>query len=104
MPDDGSEEKRRAQVADFLALVGDASDNIAGVPGVGPKAAAALLAAHGDLEAVLAAAPGRFKRVLAKVPPSFATAAVPGAAAEAYFGHESGDARRVKFVLLDLVL
>ena len=56
------------------------------------------------LRDVLAAAPGRFKRVLAKVPPSFATAAVPGAAAEAFFGHESGDARRVKFVLLDLVL
>ena len=42
--------------------------------------------------------------LIAKVPPSFATAAVPGAAAEAFFGHESGDARRVKFVLLDLVL
>ena len=56
------------------------------------------------LRDVLAAAPGRFKRLLAKVPPSFATAAVPGAAAEAFFGHESGDARRVKFVLLDLVL
>ena len=56
------------------------------------------------LRDVLATAPGRFKRVLAKVPPSFATAAVPGAAAEAFFGHESGDARRVKFVLLDLVL
>ena len=42
------------QVADFKCLVGDASDNIAGVPGVGPKTAARLLAAHGTLEGIAA--------------------------------------------------
>eukprot|EP00629_Pelagomonadales_sp_RCC1024_P000673 CAMPEP_0119261814 /NCGR_PEP_ID=MMETSP1329-20130426/1742_1 /TAXON_ID=114041 /ORGANISM="Genus nov. species nov., Strain RCC1024" /LENGTH=309 /DNA_ID=CAMNT_0007261399 /DNA_START=214 /DNA_END=1139 /DNA_ORIENTATION=- len=43
-----------ARVGDYLALVGDASDNIAGVSGVGPKSAVALLTAFGDLEAILA--------------------------------------------------
>jgi 5'-3' exonuclease len=42
------------QVADYLALCGDAVDNIPGVPGVGAKTAAALLAHFGDLEALLA--------------------------------------------------
>jgi DNA polymerase-1 len=39
-----------AQMTDFLALVGDSSDNIPGVPGVGPKTAAKWLAEHGDLD------------------------------------------------------
>jgi 5'-3' exonuclease len=42
------------QVADYLALTGDAVDNIPGVPGVGPKTAAVLLAHFGSLDAVLA--------------------------------------------------
>ncbi len=37
------------QIADFLALTGDSVDNIPGVPGVGPKSAAALLSHFGDL-------------------------------------------------------
>lgn len=37
------------QLGDWLALVGDKSDNIAGCPGVGPKTATALLAKHGTL-------------------------------------------------------
>lgn len=41
------------QIADFLALTGDAVDNIPGVPGIGPKSAAALLAHFGDLDSVL---------------------------------------------------
>jgi 5'-3' exonuclease len=41
------------QVADFLALTGDAVDNIPGVPGIGPKTAAPLLAHFGTLDAVL---------------------------------------------------
>ncbi len=45
------------RVVDVLALAGDSSDNIPGVKGVGEKTAAALVAAHGDLEGVLAAAP-----------------------------------------------
>ena len=43
-----------AQVVDYLALTGDASDNIPGVPGVGAKSAAALLAHFGSLDALLA--------------------------------------------------
>ena len=38
------------QMADFLALTGDAVDNIPGVPGVGPKSASALLGHFGDLD------------------------------------------------------
>lgn len=45
-----------AQVTDLIALRGDQSDGIPGVPGIGAKTAARLLAAHGDLEAVLRAA------------------------------------------------
>lgn len=41
------------QVGDLLALVGDKVDNVPGVPGVGPKTAAGLLAEFGSLEAVL---------------------------------------------------
>ncbi|MCL2746973.1 MAG: DNA polymerase I, partial [Coriobacteriia bacterium] len=44
------------QMIDFLGLKGDASDNIPGVPGVGEKTAAKLLAEYGTLEAVLEAA------------------------------------------------
>ena len=38
------------QMADFLALTGDPVDNIPGVPGIGPKSAAALLGHFGDLD------------------------------------------------------
>jgi DNA polymerase I len=44
------------QVADFLALVGDSSDNIPGVHGIGEKGAQKLLAEFGDLETILARA------------------------------------------------
>jgi DNA polymerase-1 len=44
------------QVADFLALVGDASDNVPGVKGIGEKGAQKLLAEFGDLETILARA------------------------------------------------
>ncbi len=40
------------QIADFLALTGDAVDNIPGVPGVGPKTASALMAHFGSLDAI----------------------------------------------------
>ena len=41
-----------AQIPDYLALVGDTVDNLPGVPGIGPKSAAQLLAAFGRLEDV----------------------------------------------------
>ncbi|MCF6808492.1 DNA polymerase I [Thiotrichales bacterium 19S9-12] len=41
------------QIIDFLALVGDASDNIPGVPKVGPKSAAKWLNEYGSLESVM---------------------------------------------------
>ncbi len=44
------------RIIDYLALMGDASDNIPGVPGVGEKTAAKLLREHGTLEGVIAAA------------------------------------------------
>ena len=39
---------------ELAALVGETSDNLPGVPGVGPKTAAKWIAAHGDLDTVLA--------------------------------------------------
>jgi DNA polymerase-1 len=44
-----------AQVRDYLALVGDSSDNVPGVPSVGPKTAVQLLHEHGSLDGVYAA-------------------------------------------------
>jgi DNA polymerase-1 len=40
------------QLADFLALTGDAVDNIPGIPGIGPKSASALLGHFGDLDSI----------------------------------------------------
>ncbi len=40
------------QMADYLALTGDAVDNIPGIPGVGPKAASALLGHFSDLDEI----------------------------------------------------
>jgi len=40
------------QIADYLALTGDAVDNIPGVPGIGPKTAAALLHHFGSLDSI----------------------------------------------------
>jgi DNA polymerase-1 len=42
------------QMRDLLALVGDTSDNVPGVKGVGPKTAAELLAQHGSLDGIYA--------------------------------------------------
>lgn len=42
------------QIADYLALCGDTADNIPGVPGIGAKTAAVLLAHFGSLDALLA--------------------------------------------------
>jgi DNA polymerase-1 len=45
------------KLGDVLALMGDAVDNVPGVPGIGAKTAAKLLAEYGSLDAVLAGAP-----------------------------------------------
>jgi DNA polymerase-1 len=45
---------RPEQVVDFQAIVGDSTDNIPGVPGIGPKGAQELLAKYGTLDEVLA--------------------------------------------------
>jgi len=47
---------RPEQMADVLALMGDATDNIPGVQGIGPKTAAKLISQYGDLETLLARA------------------------------------------------
>jgi DNA polymerase-1 len=58
-----------AQIADYLALVGDTSDNIPGISGVGPKTAAKWLAEWGSLAGVIAHAgelqPERFRTPVA---------------------------------------
>jgi DNA polymerase I len=58
-----------ARIADYLALVGDTSDNIPGLHGVGPKTASKWLNEYGSLEGVLAAAatlkPERFREAVA---------------------------------------
>ena len=43
-----------AQIVDYLALMGDATDNIPGVPKVGPKTAAKWLGEYGSLDGVMA--------------------------------------------------
>ena len=44
---------RPDQIADYLALVGDTSDNIPGIPSCGPKTAAKWLDAYGDIDALV---------------------------------------------------
>lgn len=59
-----------SQYADFATMRGDSSDGLPGVPGVGDKTAAALLAAHGDLDRIRAAAErgeGMTKGVAARI-------------------------------------
>lgn len=54
---DGVEAKfgvRPERIIDYLTLIGDSSDNIPGVPGVGPKTAQKWLAEYGDLDAIVA--------------------------------------------------
>jgi len=59
--------QRPEQVVDVLALMGDASDNIPGVPGIGEKTAMKLIAQYGTVENLLAHAgelTGRVKQTL----------------------------------------
>jgi DNA polymerase-1 len=50
------------KMIDLQALVGDSVDNVPGIPGIGPKTAAQLLAEFGDLDGLLARA-GEIKQV-----------------------------------------
>jgi DNA polymerase-1 len=56
-----------AQYVHFKALVGDASDNIPGVKGIGEKTATALLQAHGSLDGIYANLDSLAKGVRAKL-------------------------------------
>ena len=42
------------RVVDYLALIGDSSDNVPGAPGIGPKTAIQLLDQYGSVEEVIA--------------------------------------------------
>jgi DNA polymerase-1 len=57
-----------AHVPDVIALVGDTSDNLPGVPGIGGKTAAALIRQHGGVKGILAAVdtiePARLREAL----------------------------------------
>lgn len=53
------------RIPDYLALIGDSSDNVPGAPGIGPKTAVKLLLEYRDLEGILAHAqeiPGKRAR------------------------------------------
>ncbi|HBF22211.1 MAG TPA: DNA polymerase I [Planctomycetes bacterium] len=54
------------QMCDWQAMVGDSSDNIAGLPGVGPKKATLLLEKYGNLDAILTRGPKEEKGKLAE--------------------------------------
>ncbi len=64
------------RMADYLALTGDSVDNIPGVPGIGPKTAAALLGAYASLDEIYADLPGTASvpvRGAARLPQRLAT-------------------------------
>ncbi len=42
------------RIIDYLALIGDSSDNVPGAPGIGPKTAVRLIEQFGDLDQILA--------------------------------------------------
>jgi DNA polymerase-1 len=62
-----------AQMVDYKALVGDASDNIKGVPGIGPKTAVELLSRFGSLDGIFAGMEGD-EKVSKKIAPHRAAA------------------------------
>jgi DNA polymerase I len=82
------------QVVDYLALVGDSSDNVPGVKGIGGKTAVELLRAYGDLDAVLAHA--------AEVPGKRAREALLAHAADAVLSRRLVTIRRDVPIELDL--
>ena len=83
-----------AQVVDYLALVGDTSDNVPGVKGVGEKTAVELLRTYGSLDAMLARA--------AEVPGKRAREALLAHAADARLSRDLVTIRRNVPITLDL--
>lgn len=59
-----------SQIPDFLALVGDAADNIPGIEGVGPKTAAKWIKEFGGVESIIRRAdwikPEKFRKIVAE--------------------------------------
>jgi DNA polymerase-1 len=82
------------QVVDYLAMVGDSSDNVPGVKGIGDKGARQLLAEYGDLETILAHA--------AEVPQKRSREALLAQAAEARLSRQLVTIKRDVPVTLDL--
>ncbi len=71
------------QIIDYLALVGDTSDNIPGVPSCGPKTAAKWLAAYDSLEGIMANADAikgkigeKLREAIAHLPMSYKLATI----------------------------
>ena len=59
------------RIVDYLALIGDTSDNVPGIPKVGPKTAVKWLAQHGSLDRIVANAdsfPGKVGGIPAGIP------------------------------------
>jgi DNA polymerase-1 len=83
-----------SQVVDYLALVGDSSDNIPGVKGIGDKGARQLLGEYGSLDALLARA--------AEVPQKRAREALLAHADDALLSRELVTIQRDVPVSLDL--
>jgi DNA polymerase-1 len=83
-----------AQVTDYLALVGDSSDNVPGVKGIGEKTAVELLRTYGSLEAMLERA--------AEVPGKRAREALLAHAAEARLSRHLVTIRRDVPIALDV--
>jgi len=83
-----------ARVTEFLALVGDASDNVPGVRGIGEKTARDLLTTYPDLDTVLARA--------AEVPGKRAREALLAHAAEARLSRDLVTIRRDVPITLDV--
>ena len=82
------------RVTDYLALVGDSSDNVPGVKGIGEKTALELLHTYGDLDTILARA--------AEVPGKRAREALLAQSAEALLSRDLVTIRRDAPVALDL--
>ena len=69
-----------ARLLDYFALTGDSSDNIPGVPGIGPKTARKLIGEYGDLEGLY--------RAIDTLEPSKSVQQIRGHRAEAFLSRD----------------